>query len=161
MGTGGADGFAEFMGDENPQGAAVIKYTNAIGNAVEAVAVIGLLTGGDDLLEGAAILCRNQEVAAREGLLSDVRIRHRVEHTCPGVVRIAGKIDQLLTQLKGGLDDFLAFGPVAIPGIEVVGDFAGFVEQSLLLSRQCLAGGKLLQRAGILRKNFWIASIEQ
>ena len=161
MGACGTGGVAQLMVHEHTQGGAVVDDTDAIGDAVEAEAVIGLFTGGDDLLEGGPVVGADEEIAGREGLLGDVGIRQRVEHTCPGVVGVASQIHQLLAQLQGGLDDLLAFGPVAIPGIEVVRDLAGFVEQGLLFEREGLAGGKLLQWSRILGQDFRIASIEQ
>ena len=140
MGAGDPGGVGKFMIYQHPQGGAVIDHTNAVGCSVKAEAVVGLFTRGDDFLEGTAIFGANQEVAAREGLLGDVGVRHRIEDAGPGVVGVSGEIDELLTQLQSGLNDFFALSPVAIPGIEVVGNFSGFTEQCLLFSRERLAG---------------------
>ena len=89
---------------------------------------------------------------------------HGVEHAGPGVVGVAGQADQPLALGEGGLQDGLAFDAVAIPSVEVVGDFAGFCEQGLLGGRQLgkgSAGGQLLQRSGIFVEQAWIAGVQQ
>ena len=51
---------------------------------------------------------------------------HGVEHTGPGVMGVTGQVDQPLAEAEGALQDRLPLYAVAIPGVEVVGDLAGF-----------------------------------
>ena len=76
---------------------------------------------------------------------------------------VAGKADQSLACRQGALQDRLPLHPVAIPGIEVVGDLADFSEQGLLCWREIgegRAGGEFLQRGGIFVEQGGIACIE-
>ena len=89
---------------------------------------------------------------------------HGVEHTGPAVVGISTEADQALAQGQGGLQDRLPLHAVAIPGIEVVGDLAGFGEEGLFGGRQLCkgrAGGKFLQRSCIFVEQAWIAGVQQ
>ena len=66
---------------------------------------------------------------------------------------VAGKADQPLARSQGALQDRLPLNPIAIPGIEVVGDLAGFGEQGLFRRREIGegdAGGEFLKRRGVL-----------
>ena len=54
---------------------------------------------------------------------------------------IAGQADQAFALGEGGLQDRFPLNAVAIPGIEVVGNFAAFSEQGLLGRRQLGKGG--------------------
>ena len=70
MGTHITDGVTEFMGNQHAQGAiTVVGDANAIGDAVEAVAVVALLTGIDDFAEYGASFCSDQErLCGKSGL---------------------------------------------------------------------------------------------
>ena len=76
---------------QNPKGAAVVDDTNAVGDAVKSVFVIGKFTRGDDLLEGGAVFRAHQEVAGGESLLGNIGIAHGIENAGPGVMRVAGQ----------------------------------------------------------------------
>ena len=74
---------------------------------------------------------------------------------------VAGQAHEFFAQLQGCFDDLLAFCAVAVPGIEVVGDVAGPVEQGLFGRAQWQPLGQLLQRSGVLGHHRRIAGIEQ
>ncbi len=62
MGAHIAGGLTKFMGHQNAQGAVtVVGDADAIGDAVEAIAVVALFTGVDDFAEHGAAFCSDQE----------------------------------------------------------------------------------------------------
>ena len=88
---------------------------------------------------------------------------HRVQQASPGVMGVAGKADQPLARCQSALQDALALRPITIPGIEVVGDLAGFGEQGLLRRREIGEGGagsKFLQRRSVFIQQGGIACIQ-
>ena len=135
MGASNTGSARKLMAYKNSQSGAIVNYANAIWYAIETIFVIGIFTRGDDFFEGGTIFCTHHEATCGEGLLGNVGIRCGIKHTCPGVMGIAGQAHKLFAELEGSLDDLFALHSVAIPGIEVVGDFGGFAEEGLLFSR--------------------------
>ena len=77
---------------------------------------------------------------------------------------VAGEADQPLALGQGGLQNSFPLYAVAIPGIEVVRNLAGFGEESLLLRREIAEGGasgELLKWRGVLVEQGWIAGVEK
>ena len=77
---------------------------------------------------------------------------------------VAGEADQPLAQGQGALQDRFPLRPVAIPGVQVVGNLGGLSKEGLLRWRQAGkagAGGQLLQRGGVLIEQGGITGIEQ
>ena len=87
---------------------------------------------------------------------------HRVQQAGPSIMGVASKADQPLARDQSALQDRLPLYPVAIPSVEVVGDLAGFGEESLLFGGEVGeggTGGELLQRRGVFIKQGGIARI--
>ena len=134
-------------------------------------AIDGWIPGADVAISTGQILLEARGGDARRGELH-TRHRagrlaaraHRVENSCPGVVGVAGEGDQSLAQGQGGLQDRLPLCAVTVPGVEVVGDLAGFGEEGLLgggEAGESSAGGELLQRRCVLVEQGGIAGVEQ
>ena len=88
---------------------------------------------------------------------------HRVQQAGPGVMGVAGKADKPLAHSQGALQDRLPLYPVAIPGIEVVGNLASFGEQGLFRWREIGeggAGGEFLQGRSVFVEQSRITRIQ-
>ena len=106
-------------------------------------AVNGWIAGADIGIASRQILLQSWRGDARGG---EFHPRHRasrllagahsVQQAGPGVMGVAGKADQPLARSQGALQDRLPLHPVAIPGVEVVGNLAGFGEQGLFRWRE-------------------------
>ena len=120
MGAHIAGGGAEFMVHDHPEGAiAVVHHPDAIGCAIEAVAVVGLLTGVNHLAEYGAAFCSNQERRGWQGgFWNDLLLG----------IHFGGGHDTEFTQLHlaGGSGDsfvdLIGDQEVAVFGVVVTGD---------------------------------------